>query len=91
MARRIDIGNRWALVTGGSSGIGLAIGKELAHSGLRLIIVGRNEQRLAQAEEVLRGEGAADVITIAPTLRLPMGPNGYTTSAIGEVWRWGCW
>lgn len=74
MARQIDIGDRWALVTGGSSGIGLAIAKELAHNGLRLIIVGRNEQRLAQAEQVLRGEGAAEVITISADLATANGP-----------------
>lgn len=65
MAQRIDIGGRWALITGGSSGIGLAIAKELAHSGLRLIIVGRNSERLAQAKTTLLNEGAAEVATIS--------------------------
>lgn len=68
MALRFDIGNRWALITGGSSGIGLAIAKELAHSGLRLIIVGRNRERLAQAKATLLSEGAAEVATISADL-----------------------
>lgn len=75
MARRIDIGGRWALITGGSYGIGLAIAKELAHNGLRLIIVGRNEQRLAQAEGILRGEDAAEVVTISADLATAEGPQ----------------
>ena len=75
MARRIEIGNRWALITGGSSGIGLAIAKELAHKRLRLIIVGRNSERLTQAEEALRSDGAADVVSISTDLATADGPE----------------
>ncbi|OUR97512.1 hypothetical protein A9Q81_12560 [Gammaproteobacteria bacterium 42_54_T18] len=40
---------RVALVTGGGSGIGLRIAKELLHLGAKVAIVGRNEEKLAKA------------------------------------------
>jgi len=58
---------RAALVTGGSSGIGLAIARALGEEGYRLTIAARRPERLARAAEGLRGEGlevqpvAADV------------------------------
>lgn len=41
--------NRVAIVTGGSSGIGLAVSTALAESGYRLCIVGRNRQYIENA------------------------------------------
>jgi NAD(P)-dependent dehydrogenase (short-subunit alcohol dehydrogenase family) len=43
--------NKIALVTGGSSGIGLGIAKELRQLGARVIITGRNEAKLAGAAQ----------------------------------------
>lgn len=68
MKRELNISGRWALVTGGSSGIGLAVAKELAQSGLRLIVVGRNEGRLAQAKAELMALGAPEVVTLSVDL-----------------------
>ncbi|MEM1422916.1 MAG: SDR family oxidoreductase [Planctomycetota bacterium] len=51
------------LVTGGSSGIGLATAHALAQKGHRLAIVARDADRLARAEEELRAAGA-EVLTI---------------------------
>lgn len=53
----IDLGNRGAVVTGGGSGIGLAITRRLQLSGARVEIWGRNAEKLAQAVEELGGPG----------------------------------
>jgi 3-oxoacyl-[acyl-carrier protein] reductase len=45
----MNLRNATALVTGGSSGIGLAIAKSLIDAGSRVAITGRNEKRLRDA------------------------------------------
>jgi 3-oxoacyl-[acyl-carrier protein] reductase len=45
----MNLSNATALVTGGSSGIGLAIAKALVGAGSRVAITGRNQARLAEA------------------------------------------
>lgn len=50
----LGLSNRIALVAGGSSGLGLAIAKELAAEGAHVAICGRDPQRLADAERVLK-------------------------------------
>lgn len=46
------------VVTGGGSGIGFAAAKEAAKKGYYVMIVGRNEKKLAGAVEELRKDGA---------------------------------
>lgn len=48
----------YVLVTGGSSGIGLAIAKRLVQGGARVVITGRREQRLMEAQREI-GQGCA--------------------------------
>jgi NAD(P)-dependent dehydrogenase (short-subunit alcohol dehydrogenase family) len=50
-----------AIVTGGSGGIGLAIAQGLAAEGARLVLVGRDEDKLTHAAELVRQAGAPDV------------------------------
>lgn len=50
-----------ALITGGGSGIGLAIGRLLARRGWQIVIVGRSRERLTEAADELRGCGAPRV------------------------------
>lgn len=48
--------NRVAIVTGGSSGIGLSIAEEFLRSGAEVIITGRNEEKLKKACDKLKEE-----------------------------------
>jgi ketoreductase len=62
-----DNGQHVALVTGGTSGIGLAVAQDLACAGLRVFICSRNASAVAETAEKLRSSGyqadgvAADV------------------------------
>ena len=55
---------RRALITGGSSGIGLAIADAFLDSGADVVITGRDEEKLRLAAEKLRGRGAVDFIVL---------------------------
>ncbi len=55
--------NRWALVTGASSGLGDAFARTLAARGMNLVLTARREERLrALAEELERSHGAETVV-----------------------------
>lgn len=58
----------YALITGGSSGIGKAIAKELASKGLNLILVARREEELQQAAKEIKAEHLIDVVLISADL-----------------------
>jgi len=49
----MNLQNSTALITGGSSGIGLAIAKTFVNAGGRVAITGRDEKKLYQAAETL--------------------------------------
>lgn len=48
---RMNLSGKVAVVTGGGSGIGLGIAKALAADGCKVVIAGRNEDKLKQAAE----------------------------------------
>ncbi len=62
---RTGVAGRRALITGGSSGIGLATAERLAAEGARVTLLARGEEGLRAAEERLRKAGAGDVWTVA--------------------------
>ena len=59
-----DLTGRTALVTGSGKGIGFGLARGLGRAGARVVLNGRDEARLAQAAETLRGEGLS--IALAP-------------------------
>lgn len=52
-----DLTGKLALITGSSRGLGYAIARGLGQAGARLVLNGRDEDRLGQAVESLREEG----------------------------------
>jgi NAD(P)-dependent dehydrogenase (short-subunit alcohol dehydrogenase family) len=58
---------RAALVTGGSSGIGLAIARALGEDGYRVTLSARRPDKLEQAADALRGDGV-DVEAVAANM-----------------------
>ena len=50
---KTDTQNKSAIVTGGASGIGYAITEKFVREGIRTVIIGRNQQKLANAKNQL--------------------------------------
>lgn len=74
IASLFDLRGRRALVTGGSSGIGLAMAQALGLAGARVMLAARREAELARAAGTLRALGvAADTLAVdlsdVPALR----------------------
>ena len=60
--------NKVVMVTGATSGIGMACARKFAENGDKLILTGRNESRLADIKKELVAQGA-DVLTLAFDVR----------------------
>ncbi len=58
----------WALIAGGSEGIGLAFARELAAAGINLLLLARREEPLQLAREQLRAEHPVQVSCAAVDL-----------------------
>jgi len=63
-ANPFDLSGRRALVTGGGGGLGLAMARGLGRAGARVVINGRNRDKLDAAAAALKSEGID--ATIAP-------------------------
>ncbi|MCG6157002.1 SDR family NAD(P)-dependent oxidoreductase [Rubinisphaera margarita] len=66
--KTFDFKDRWALVTGASSGIGAEFARQLAANGTHLILTARRESALAELAEKLRAEFGIDVVVIPADL-----------------------
>ena len=60
--------NKVVLITGATSGIGLACARKFAENGDKLILTGRNESRLAEIRDELKTHGT-EVLTVAFDVR----------------------
>ena len=74
MAGRRDFQGRWALVTGASSGIGVALARELAGCGAKLILTARRRDRLEALAAELAAGGTETRIVVAD-LNDPAAPQ----------------
>jgi len=65
----------WALITGGSAGIGLAFAHELAAKGQNLILVARGQKALDASADELAAQYGVKVQTVAIDISTPEGPR----------------
>ena len=63
----------WALITGGSSGIGLALARQLAAGGMNLLLVARDQAKLDAVADELRRAHQVEVACICADLSRPEG------------------
>lgn len=75
-----SLGEKVALITGASSGIGRSIARRLSSMGLKLVLVARNQQRLDQLVDELGG----DVVAISTDLAKADGIQGLARTAVEQ-------
>jgi NAD(P)-dependent dehydrogenase (short-subunit alcohol dehydrogenase family) len=69
----LGVAGRVVLITGGSSGIGLATAECLAEQGARVAICARGEERLERAATQLSARFRAEVLSVVADISTPQG------------------
>lgn len=73
---RQAVHGKWALVTGASAGIGLALAEQLAAAGANVVLTARRADRLEALAAKLQSEYGVEARTIAADLAEPTAPQG---------------
>ena len=82
MASLKDLSGKWALVTGASAGIGVALARELARNGAKLILTARRKDRLEALAAELTAQGTEVRIVLADLTR-PDAPQAVYDATVG--------
>ena len=82
MASPQDFNGKWALVTGASAGIGVALARELAKNGAKLILTARRKDRLDGLAAELTAKGT-EVRIVAADLNQPGAPKEIYDATVG--------
>jgi short-subunit dehydrogenase len=82
MASLGDFKGKWALVTGASAGIGVALARELARNGAKLILTARRKERLEALAAELSAQGTEVRIVLADLTR-PEAPQAIYDATVG--------
>ena len=70
---KVNLKNKWALVTGASSGIGKSLAVQLAQNGCNVVCTARRKERLDQLKQELEKNYSVKVETISCDLIQPEG------------------
>ncbi|MBS3750112.1 MAG: SDR family oxidoreductase [Anaerolineales bacterium] len=70
-----NLKEKWALVTGASSGLGVDFARRLAERGCNLILVARREERLAEVREEIESEYGVEARVMAMDLARDEAPR----------------
>ena len=69
------VAGKWALVTGGSSGLGVDFARELADRSMNLILVARRKEKLAEVEKQLIEDYGVEVVILPRDLSARDAPR----------------
>lgn len=83
----MDVGDRAALVTGASRGLGEQVARKLAARGARVALVARHEAELAKVVESIRGVGgvAHGIVADVGDKRAPHAIAAAAAALVGDV------